>query len=533
MADRPIVQKIKTISPVWIVPIVALGIAVWLAVQAQLEKGTQIEITFTTASDIIPGQTQIRLKDVKVGDVKRVRLSSDLKSVIVTAEIDRDVSDHLSENSRFWVVTPRISATGVSNLGTLINGVYIVMDPGEPGRANYSFTALEESPAFESDEEGTSYILQAENLGSLDVGSAIYYRQIRVGEVTGYKLADNQEHVDINIFIRSPHDKMVQRRSRFWNVSGFGVSINADGMKAKMASLASLISGGIEFDNSASFGDEGPAQEGHSFYLYADRESVLEGRFNIKYYYLMKFSGSVRGLTVGAPVEFRGIKVGEVVDVVLDNAENVDKSLHVYIAMEPQRFDANDAPSKAEVDARMRDMVSQGLRGQMSTASLITGSKYIDLVFIDDAPAGKFIQSDNYSEIPTVHESIDMVTEKLDDVLDKVAKIPFDDIGQDLSASMSSLKNILQTFEQQNTAGKMDGAVANLESTLEAANDALTAISQTMQSFDAMVAPDSEIKHELGDMLKSVESAAQSVQLFVDELNRHPNSLISGAEKDE
>lgn len=533
MADKPIIKKMKTVSPVWIVPFVAIVIAVWLAVQAQLEKGTMIQITFENASDIVPGQTQIRLKDVKVGNVKKVRLSPDLKSVTVTAEVERDVSDHLSENTRFWVVTPRISATGVSNLGTLINGVYIVMDPGEKGSFTNSFNGLEAPPAFHSDAAGSSYVLQAENLGSLDIGSAIYYRQIRVGEVTGYKLSDNQKYVDINIFVRSPHDEMVQSRSRFWNVSGFGVSINADGMKAKMASLASLISGGIEFDNSASYGGEDPADEGHQFYLYPDRESVLEGRFNIKYYYLMKFSGSVRGLTVGAPIEFRGIKVGEVVDVVLANAENVDKSLHVYIAMEPQRFDPNESPSREEVDMRMSTMVEQGLRGQMSTASLITGSKYIDLVFVDDAPPKEFIKTDNYSEIPTVDQSIDMVTEKLDDVLDKVAKIPFDDIGKDLSASMTSLRNILQTFEQQNTAGKMDGAVQNLEDTLATANEALRNISNTMENLDNAIAPDSELKYELTEMLKSVSTAADSIQLFVDELNRHPNALISGADKDE
>jgi len=533
MIPKPIVKRMKTLSPVWIVPLVAVGIAIWLAVQARLEKGVEIRIEFTNASDIVPGQTQIKLKDVKVGMVNKVRLSSDLKTVQVSAAIDREVASHLSKNSRFWVVTPRITASGVSNLGTLINGVYIVMDPGEKGDFRSEFIGLDEPPSFHSDEPGTQYVLQAENLGSLDIGSPVYFRQIRVGEVTGYKLAENQKFVDINIFIRAPHDKMVQSRSRFWNVSGFGVSVNADGLKARMASLASLINGGIEFDNAANFGDDTQAADGQQFYLYPDRESVLEGRYNIKYYYMLKFSGSVRGLTVGAPVEFRGIKVGEVVDVQLANADNTKKSLDVYIAMEPQRFDPNDSPTRAEVDARLANMVKQGLRAQMSTASLITGSKYIDLVFVDDAPEAQFIRSDNYSEIPTVDQNIDMVAEKLDKVLDKVANIPIDKIGDDLAASMASLRNILGTLEKQKTAQKMDGAVENMRDTLETANQALDQIRQTMQSVDQAIAPDSELKYEMTEMMKSVNDAANSVQLFVDELNRHPNAMISGAKKDE
>lgn len=532
MVNQPIVKKMAHISPVWIVPIVALVIAIWLAVQARLEKGTEIEITFSNAYDIQPGQTFIRLKDVQVGKVKSIRLSKDLKTVIVKAEIDRDVSNHLSENTRFWVVTPRISATGVSNLGTLISGVYIVMDPGETGEYEDSFRGLDESPILASDDAGTHFVLQADTLGSLDIGSPIYYRQIRVGEVTGYKLADNQQHVDVNFFVRAPHDEMVQKRSRFWDVSGFGVSMGADGVKAKMASLTSLIAGGIEFDNSASFGPSERAEEGHRFYLFADRKSVLEERYTIKYHYLLRFSGSVRGLAVGAPVEFKGIKVGEVVDVVLDNADNTEKSLHVYIAMEPQRFEGEGEHSREEVDTRIRSMIQQGLRAQMNTSSLLTGSKFIDLVFMEEAP-GTLQIFEGYSELPTADDSVSQITQKLDGVLEEVAHIPFEQIGKDLSASMASLRTILSTLEQQNTAGKLDGAVANMEQTLENASAALAESEELLTNFNQVLAPDSEAKHEMTKMMRTLGEAGKSLQRFLDELNRHPNSLISGAEKNE
>lgn len=532
MVNQPVIKRMAHVSPVWIVPIVALIIAIWLAIQARLEKGAEIEITFSNAYDIDPGQTQIRLKDVKVGEVKSIRLSKDLKSVIVTAEIDREVSSHLSKNTRFWVVTPRISATGVSNLGTLISGVYIVMDPGEKGRYENEFRGLDESPILASDDAGTHFVLQADTLGSLDVSSPVYYRQIRVGEITGYKLAKNQQHVDINFFIRAPHDEMVQKRSRFWDVSGFGVSLGAEGMKAKMASLTSLIAGGIEFDNSASFGPSERADEGHRFYLFEDRESVLEERYTIKYHYLLRFTGSVRGLAVGAPVEFKGIKVGEVVDVVLDNADNTEKSLHVYIAMEPQRFDGEGEHTREEVDARIQTMVSQGLRAQMNTSSLITGSKFIDLVFMEDEP-GKLQTFEGYSELPTADDAVSQITQKLDGVLEEVAQIPFEQIGTDLGASMASLRSILNTLEEQNTAAKIDGAVGNMEKTLANASEALAESEKLLNSLNQVVSPDSEMKYELTKMMKTLGDAGKSLQLFLDELNRHPNSLISGTKKND
>ena len=533
MVKKPIVKKITRISPVWIVPIVAVVIAVWLAVEARLEKGTEIQIEFASASDIIPGQTQIRLKDVQVGSVKSLRLSKDLKSVVVRANIDRNVSDHLSENTRFWVVTPRISATGVSNIGTLISGVYILMDPGAKGASQTKFKGLDESPSIRSDETGTHYVLQAETLGSLNIGSPVYFRQIRVGEVTGYKLAEEQNHVDVNFFVRAPHDQMVLDRSRFWDVSGFGVSIGAEGMKAKMASLTSLIAGGIEFDNTANIGPSALAAEGHRFYLYPDRESVLEERYNIKYHYLLRFSGSVRGLSVGAPVEFRGIKVGEVVNVVLDNADNKEKSLHVYIAMEPQRFDPHVAPNKEDVDARIRAMVDQGLHAQMATSSLITGSKYIDLNFMNDREPGEFNQSTDFAELPTADDAASQLTQKMDGVLNEVAAIPFEDIGNDLAASMASLRSVLETLEERNTAAKIDGAMEGLDGTMANAELTLAETEALIKNLNYLLAPDSETTYELSKALKSIGEASRALNLFLDELNRHPNSFISGAKKND
>ena len=523
---RTIQKQIRGISPVWIVPVVAMVIAAWLAVQARMEKGTEIQITFSSASDIIAGQTLIKLKDVTVGNVTKVKLSKDLSSVVVTADLDRSVIDHLSANTRFWVVTPKISATGVSNLGTLINGVFLQMDPGEKGEWETKFRGLDEPPLIKSDEPGKQFVLQAEKLGSLDVGSPVYFREVRVGEVTGYKLSENSEHVDVNFFIKAPFDTLVEKETRFWNASGIGVSITAEGVKANMASLASLMSGGIEFENVGGFSNREEAEEGHRFFLYPDKDSVIQGQFNHRYYYLTKFSGNVQGLGAGAPVEFRGIKVGEVIDIKLNSADNTNDSLHIFLALEPERMNPEFKPSREEADAQIENMIRQGLRAQMKTGSLLTGSKFIDLVYTDQAQADfQMEKGEKYSMIPTAHDSIEQLTNDVAEIVTKVNQIPFDEIGDDLAGSMASLNKMLSAFEKNNTAGRVEEVLASADQTLKQ-------VTILMKDVDALIAPDSEIKHELSEMLQSVDEAADSVDQFLDELNRHPNSLIFGAEKD-
>ncbi len=523
--NKATIKNIPAISPVWVVPAVALFIAMWLVVQARLEKGADIKITFAGAGDIVAGQTLIKLKDVEVGTVKKLKLSSDLKHVTVYAEIDRDVAEHLSENTRFWMATPKISVSGVSNLGTLISGVYIVMDAGESGEYKTEFEGLDHSPAFESDEPGTQYVLQADKLGSISEGSPLYFRQIRVGEVTRYELAENSDYVDIHVFVKAPYDKLVQTKTRFWNVSGINVSLGAEGLKASMGSLTSLISGGVAFETATGFKGSEVAEGGYRFQLYPDQDSVQDESFNIKYYYQLKFSGSVKGLLVGAPVEFRGLKVGEVVDIELTSAENIENSLHVFITLEPQRFKPDSAPSRQQADDFIEELVKQGLRARMVSGNFITGAQLIELQYIKDVEESLIVRKDNYSEFPVFQSGNDELMSHISNILAKVEAIPIDDLGSDLAASMASLKSILHTLEKNNTAG-------TLEETLKNANQTINEVEGVMRSLDQAIAPDSELKYELTEMLKSISDAADSVQLFLNELNRHPNALIHGVKKD-
>lgn len=540
-------KKLFNISPVWIVPIAALAIAAWIALDAYFEKGVSVQISFNNAHEIVPGQTLVKYKDVNVGTVKKIRLNKKLSQVLVTTEIDRDIARNLSENTRFWVVKPRISAAGISNLGTLISGVYIVMDPGEEGASKTRFEGLDRPPLIESDERGTSYLMQSKDLGHLDIGSPIYFRKIKVGEVTGYHLSEDHQFVDVNVFIRAPHDQMIRTDTRFWNVSGIGFSVGASGLKANIGSLASLINGGIEFENTSGFSNSDKAQPKHVFYLHPDKDTMLDGRFNIKYYYLMRFAGSVRGLGVGASVEYKGIRVGEVVDVALKSEEQSNKNLHVYVAIEPQRFDPDISPSREEVDKRLAIMVGEGLKAVIRTSSLLTGSKYIDLAvvnsevnasIIDNKPQKKnavtqLKRSENFSEIPTEEERSQQVVEQASLFVAKLNEIPYGKIGKELAESLGSLKEILNRLEKNKTVDKLDSSLEHLQITLVSANNTLNEASKNLKQLSGVVSPDSEIQYELNNMLRSVSNAAQAVETLSDELARNPNALIYGSQKEE
>lgn len=532
-------QAVRNISPIWIIPIVTLIIGLWLSVNAYQKRGKHIEVIFDSASGIEVGKTEVRLKDVPVGKVTTVRLSSDLSKVRVGISLDRQISKYLSENSRFWLVSPRVSATGISNLGTLISGIYIVMDPGEPGSFLKHFEGLSEPPAVKSDDKGTQYILLAEQLGSLDIGSPIYYRNVRVGEVTSYKLSNQGSHVEIRIFIQSPYDEMVYTRTHFWNVSGFGVSIGADGIKAQMASLASLISGGVAFENPLGFDVSTRAQGNQSFNLFSDKESIDEGRYTLQYFYRLKFSHSVRGLSVGAPVEFRGMKIGEVVEIKLDTVTKGPESLHVFISVEPQRLDAAAAPTREEFDQLLAGLVNEGLRAQMVSGSLITGSRYVALSFPLNSQEEKLLVHSKYSDIPTQDTVFDQLDQQLSKITAKIDQIPIEKMGQDLASTLKSLQSILLAVDSNKTVHKLDRMIGNVGEASDEFDDVAVKMSQTLEqlnrtlsSIEEFVADDGEVQYQLKETLESVQGTADSLNGFLKQLHQKPDAMIFGGADD-
>ena len=314
------VKKQRGIPLIWLIPIVAAVIGMSLAYKTISEKGPTITISFQTGEGLEEGKTKIKYKAVDIGVVKKIDFSPDLSSVIVTANLRKSVEPYCNEGTRFWVVRPEISATKVTGLETLVSGVHIEADPGQ-GNPTLEFSGLEEVPIIRADSPGKEYILQTKSLSSLKAGSPVMYRGIPAGQVLGYEMTEDGQTINIPIFINEPFDKLVNQNSKFWPIRGIDMSISADGVKMQTASLGALIAGGIAFETTENGHDFFPSDEGTLFKLFRSREDS-QNEFSSSFNLILYFDHSVRGLKAGAPVEFRGIKVGFVRDLRMEYHED-------------------------------------------------------------------------------------------------------------------------------------------------------------------------------------------------------------------
>ena len=557
------------ISIVWLVPLVALLIGGWLVYKTLSEKGPTVTISFKSADGLEAGKTKIKYKNVELGQVTKIHLTPDLSRVLVTAELVKAAEDILSANTRFWVVRARVAAGQVSGLGTLFSGVYIGLDPGKTGLPATHFEGLETPPVVTTDLPGRHFILEASRLGSIDIGAPVYYRQIKVGQVVGYKLQEDGGAVRIRIFINDPIDKLVYQNTRFWNASGLDFAVDANGIRVNTESIVTILIGGVAFDTPTNLEPGGPAEDGDTFKLYESRERIFDKTYTDKTRWLLYFEGSVRGLTVGSPVEFRGIPIGQVLDI---NMEYISEKkaflIPVLIEIEQERIKV--VGHMDEVDSKKRNdyLVDQGMRAQLKTGSLITGQLYVELDFHPNAEPAKINWGGRYPQIPTVPTPMEEITTSLTHLLNKLEKLPIEQIGNDLRDTVQGAKRLVNSAELQEAitalnatikqaqqfvgtlnqaiTPKLRSAVSNLDTTLQhtrklAQNFDRTVVPEldatlekaqsTLNAIMGSVSKDSQLYYELMRVLKELTGAAQSIRMMADYLERHPDALIYGKGK--
>ncbi len=519
----PEIRAKRSISIVWIVPAVAALIGLWLGVKAWMEKGPTVVIAFQTAEGLEAGKTRIRYKDVEIGKVEAIQLSSDLSQVLVRAQLVKDAENYVSESSRFWVVRARVSAAQVSALGTLLSGAYIGMDPGKPGKYRTTFKGLEKAPNVITGQPGRLFVLKAERLGSLDAGSPIYHRQVKVGEVVGCELDKDSQAVSIQVFVLEPHSRLVRRDTRFWNAGGISMKVDTEGVKVAAESLSALVLGGIAFENPVSLDPSPGAAEGTVFPLFENRDKIFEKTYLEKHYYVLSFRDSVRGLRRGAPVEFRGIPVGEVADIRLEfHTDRMEARIPVLIALEPERM-ALLGTRTTTVEQAMERLVARGLRAQLKTGSLLTGKLFVDLDFHPEAPPRRVDHRGTYPELPTAPKALESVMANLNAFLDRLRRLPLESLVQELRATVPTLRT---TLEQ----ARVTLARADAE-TLPRAQATLEQAQKTLQALEQGIVADAPVPHDLRKALEAFQKAAASVQALTDYLAEHPNALIFGKKR--
>lgn len=511
----------RRVSLVWLIPLVAVLTAVWLGYRGYIQQGPLVTISFQTATGLLAGKTRVRFKDLDVGYVETIELSSDLSRVKVRARLANHVTGYLNDQTRFWVVRPRLSGGQISGLETLIGGTYIGVDLSEDGESRRDFEGLETPPIVTATDRGRSFSLRVPDLGSIAVGSPVLYRGIEVGRVTGYQLQEPQG-VIIQVFIHAPHDAKVGRNTRFWNVSGVQFSLDASGFRVNTDSLASVLLGGVAFGAPARSGEGEPAPEGTEFPLYLSRQAALEHRFERRQEWLLAFAGSVRGLLPGAPVELRGIRVGEVKDIRLElDPAGRETRMPVSILIEPDRLGlATPLPEHGQGETAERvmwdELVRNGLRAQLQTGNLITGALYVDLDFYPQDAPREIVWAGNVPELPTVPTALD----ELRGLLSRLARLPLDQMGEDLSQSLAEMRATLKST---------NGLLERLDrETLSELTKTLEQTRKTLVGAERMLAPDSSLQAEAHRALRELTAAARSFRIMADYLERHPEALIRG-----
>ncbi|MFM0334552.1 PqiB family protein [Paraburkholderia strydomiana] len=515
---------------VWLVPLVAVLIGGWLAVQSILEKGPTITISFVTGEGLEAGKTKIKFKNVDIGVVKKVTLSPDNKSVVATAELSRDASKMLVDDTRFWIVRPRISGGTVSGIGTLLSGSYVGVDIGSASKARSDFVGLESPPVFASGVPGREFVLKSEDLGSLDTGSPVFFRRLQVGQVTSYQLDPSGTGMILHVFVNAPYDKYVTKATRFWHASGVDVSLDTTGVKVNTESLVAILIGGLAFQDPPDSTDKIEADSQSTFELFGDRAEAMKRHDTIVDKYVMNFSESVRGLTVGAPIDFRGIVVGEVAAIYTHFDPTTKQfSIPVEVRIFPERFTSRyDASAKGgaggnggrvtpDRKAFVEYLIAHGLRAQLKTASLLTGQLYVAVDFFPAAPKATIDWNKALPELPTVPGNLQGLQDSITSLVAKLNKIPFESIGKDLHQTLTDADGLLKTLNTQ--------VAPEARATLAAARDALVAANRTLQ-------PDSALAQSTTDTMRELSRTAASFRALADYLERHPEALIRGKTED-
>jgi paraquat-inducible protein B len=518
-------KRRKSPQLVWLIPIVAALIGGWLAVKTILEKGPTVTITFKTAEGLETGKTKIRYHDVDIGDVRGIHLSEDHSNVIVTAEFSKQAESFLVEDTRFWVVRPRISGGQISALGTLFSGAYIGMDIGRSTTKRSEFQGLEVPPIVESDVPGRQFVLHSDSL-SADIGLPIFFRRTQVGRVVTYDLDKDGKGVTVKVFVNAPYDQYVNANTRFWDASGFDLTFDAAGVKVNTQSIVSILIGGVAFETPSGTGVLPEAEADTLFPLFPDRGSAMKQPDREAMVFSVYFSESLRGLTVGGPVEVNGLIIGEVKNINAEYNEGMKQfRFPVEIALYPGRLrammrEAMQDPTPAEQKARMDKMVENGLRAQLKTGSLLTGQMFVALAFFPDAAPAKIDWTKKPPELPAQPGALVELQATLMSISKKIESMPLDRIGEDLRTALQSLNRTLVGAEQ--AVKKLDKDVTpTMKATLED-------VRRTLNTADRTLASDAPLQQDLRTSLRDLSKAAQSLRQLTDMLERQPEALIQG-----
>jgi paraquat-inducible protein B len=543
-------RRARRVSVIWLVPLVAIAIGAWLAWDTLSKRGPRITISFETAEGLQPGQSQLKFKDIVFGTVSGVALSPDHTRALVTVATTREAAPLLTDKTLFWVVKPRLFAGNLSGLETLVSGSYIgMLPPPSGGNSQTEFVGREDPPVLEAAVAGRTFLVTAKRLGSISLGSPVFFRDLDVGEVLGWDIADMAESVTIHVFVRAPFDGYVHDGSRFWNASGVSVKLGGTGVDVQFESLRAIVLGGIAFETPTTAGQGNVSVENHVFPLFPDQDAANNASYTRKIPLVSYFPGSVRGLGPGSEVTIHGLVVGHVLGVRLRYDADRDAIVApVRYEVEPERIVGIGATSVYATAAdAVNDLVKRGLRATLDSASLITGQQFVALDFVPNAPPAAAGREGEDFVLPTTEGGgFASLQASATQLLENVNNIPFKQIGDSLDGILRAANNIANGAELRQTLTGLSVTIGKAKDLLQHIDDGvaptmrqLPEVATTLQktltnanrlvlSLDNGYGDNTKFNRDLARLLVQLNEALGSIRSLADLLARHPEALIKG-----
>ena len=537
MTETANVTTKPKISAIWIIPLIALFVGIWMLYQYQANIGPTIYIKMPHAEGIVAGKTEIKVRSVKIGQIDAIRLSDSQDSVIVRAQIDKNYNELLTEDAKIWVVKPRIDETGISGMSTLLSGVYLEFSPGESKKLKERFVLQDEPALIGKDVKGGRFQLLSYNAEVLEISTGIFYKNYKIGQIETATFDWKNQAMKYGIFINEPYQNLITLNSIFWVNAGIEIDLSADGININTGSLSKLLKGGISvgLPDQQTPGDL--AQDGHNFSLSQSYKEALEERFYDFDYYIIDFEQSIRGLRAGAPVEYRGTRIGTVVEApanVIINGKpahfkNHNTAVPVLIKIEYGRLYHDSTSAKEFWQSSLTGWIKNGMRASLKTGNLLTGAVYVDFDIYPDAPKAHLAKLAQYDVFPSISSGITVLADQVSDVLNKVNDLKIEDSLAQMQATFSDyqllaneMRALLNQKETQNLPADFNRNFEKMTKSMEQFEVTMRQFDKTMASYQA----GSEFHHQLQQTLLEFKRLSEEIQPLTRGLNEQPNMFI-------
>lgn len=529
---RSNVEQVRQVrfNSIWLVPLIAVLVASWMLYENWSNQGQLITLIATNAEGLVSGKTTLKARNVDVGKVINIRLSDDYDRAIITVRMNQGTERMLLDDAQFWVVKPRIGKEGVSGLSTLLSGAYIEMIPGEIGRLTDGFPMLSQPP-LSAKNDGIRVILNSNDGAKLDIGTLVHFRGYEVGyiEEVGFDLQGGT--IKYRVVIQAPYDALVTSAVQFWITPGVSFKSSASGFEVQLDSLDTFLSGGITFDTAEGRAIGKSVGDMAQFRLFTSQENAANNLYDQFIDYVFLFDTNISGLIKGAAVEFRGVRIGTVLDVPfkgipMKTLASIDPPLiPVRARIEPQRLypeTTSDEESLQEWNDLLSRRIEKGLRASLVVGNYLNAAKVISLDFMENPSPIKWDTFDGYRIFPTAPNALANIEAKVGVILDNLADVSFKDTFNNLGTTVTEVNETLNQLQAMGSSVQKlleTSAVQQLPTDIA---EVMNELNKTLTTYQA----NGQIGRPLRENMIALERALNELQPLFRQLREKPNTLI-------